>query len=279
MAFFSLSMVLSLAALTAAETSFSTSHAQLEAKMILYTNSSWHLGGFCLDQAGEGTTKAAEIHARVEWEGTKSLGETGPVMLVAFDAREERWGAVKDSWGQMPCEEKLQAATMSRQLGGAHSYDDFFFRINVHQSSAMRDWHFAVLTCGATERAQFSLTLQATHGALSIFGANTHFQTSSCPAVQSMNWLEAAHDEVGFWLLLVVVLLFGCSSVLAIVACRHFRKKAQMQRFENTAVAGGAEPVIGRPCSQLGEAKVVDGQITREVATAGNGASAPDSCV
>ena len=161
MAFFSLSMVLSLAALTAAETSFSTSHAQLEAKMILYTNSSWHLGGFCLDQAGEGTTKAAEIHARVEWEGTKSLGETGPVMLVAFDAREERWGAVKDSWGQMPCEEKLQAATMSRQLGGAHSYDDFFFRINVHQSSAMRDWHFAVLTCGATERAQFSLTLQA----------------------------------------------------------------------------------------------------------------------
>ena len=34
------------------------------------------------------------------------------------------------------------------------------------------------------------------------------------------------HAQVGFWLLLVVVLLFGCSSVLAIVACRHFRKKA-----------------------------------------------------
>ena len=176
-----LRVLLSLPVLAAAETSFSSTPAQLEAKVTLQTNGSWHLGGFCFGQAGPEETKAAELAAHVEWQGTKELGETGPVMLVGFDAREHRWGAVKDSWGQLSCEEKLSAANMQRQLGKTHNLADFFFSIHVHQKSAMRDWHFALLTCGETEQAPLSVTLSATNGALSMFKANTHFDASSCP--------------------------------------------------------------------------------------------------
>ena len=173
-------MLLFLPVLAAAET-FSSTPAQLEAKVTLQTNGSWHLGGFCFGQAGSGETKAAELAAHVEWEGTQDLGETGPVMLVAFDAREHRWGAVKDSWGQLSCEEKLSAANLKRQLGKTHDYTDFYFGITVHQMSNIRDWHFALLTCGETEQAPLSLRLSATKGALSMFEANTHFHSSSCP--------------------------------------------------------------------------------------------------
>ena len=37
---------------------------------------------------------------------------------------------------------------------------------------------------------------QATHGALSIFGANTHFQTSSCPA-ELRQQLKQGCPEIG----------------------------------------------------------------------------------
>ncbi|CAE7904376.1 unnamed protein product, partial [Symbiodinium sp. KB8] len=210
MAFFPrLCMMLSLTAAAAAQT-FSTTPGQLEAKVTLQTNSSWHLGGFCLGQAGPEMTKAAEIQAHVEWEGQQQLSQTGPVMLAAFDAREDRWGAVKDAWGQMTCEEKLSAASMQRHLGKNHSYSDFTFRINVHQTSAIRDWHFAVLTCGETEQAVLTLRLVATNGVLNMFEANTHFDTNSCPVAPwtalmramwgccfevDVPWLSAAHDE------------------------------------------------------------------------------------
>eukprot|EP00439_Symbiodinium_sp_Y106_P069260 s44_g11.t2 len=177
---------------------------------------------------------------------------------------DDRWGAVKDAWGQMTCEEKLSAASMQRHLGETHSYTDFNFRINVHQTSGIRDWHFAVLTCGETEQAALMLRLVATKGALNMFEANTHFDTSSCPVVD-VPWLSAAHDEAGFWLMLVGALLLGCSAVLVPVACRHCLKKAQIRQFRETATAGGAEPVIGRPCSQIGGAKIVDGQTTDRV--------------
>ncbi|CAE7450045.1 unnamed protein product [Symbiodinium natans] len=272
-----LRVVLSLPVLAAAETSFSSTPAQLEAKVTLQTNGSWHLGGFCLGQAGPEEMKAAELTAHVEWEGTQELGETGPVMLVAFDAREHRWGAVKDSWGQLSCEEKLSAANMKRQLGKTHDFADFAFRIHVHQKTAIRDWHFALLTCGETEQAPLSLRLSATNGALSMFKANTHFDASSCPV--DVPWLEAAHDEVGFWLLLLGALLFGCSAVLAVVLCRNFRKKAELQRFREAAAAGGASPVIGRPCNQTGEAKVVDGQTNADVTTVWKEAAGSEGCV
>jgi len=100
--------------------------------MTLKTNGAWHLGGFCVGQADPESTKAAEIRAEVEWAGTQQLWATGPVMLVAFDAREDRWGAVKDSWGQMTCDEKLSAANLQRQLGESHDQKNFNFRINIH---------------------------------------------------------------------------------------------------------------------------------------------------
>ena len=90
--------MLALPALVGAET-FSATPGQLEASMTLKTKGAWHLGGFCVGQAEADpeATKAAEIRAEVEWAGTQQLWATGPVMLVAFDAREDRWGAVKAS--------------------------------------------------------------------------------------------------------------------------------------------------------------------------------------
>ncbi|CAE7892685.1 unnamed protein product [Symbiodinium sp. KB8] len=232
-----------------------------------------------LEEADPETPKAAEIRAEVEWAGKQQLWATGPVMLVAFDAREDRWGAVKDSWGQMTCDEKLSAANMKRQLGENHDQKNFNFRINIHQTTAARDWHFALLTCGNTEQADLTLRLVATSGALNMFEANTHFDASSCPAAVDVPWMEAAHDEVGFWLLLAGAVVFGCSTVLATLACRQCRKKGQLQKFRETSVAGGAEPVIGRPCSQIGEEKVVDGQTNTDMAAAKNEVATPDSCV
>ncbi|CAE7882542.1 unnamed protein product [Symbiodinium microadriaticum] len=278
MALYRVCSMLALPALVGAET-FSATPGQLEASMTLKTNGAWHLGGFCFGQADPETPKAAEIRAEVEWAGKQQLWATGPVMLVAFDAREDRWGAVKDSWGQMTCDEKLSAANMKRQLGENHDQKNFNFRINIHQTTAARDWHFALLTCGNTEQADLTLRLVATSGALNMFEANTHFDASSCPAAVDVPWMEAAHDEVGFWLLLAGAVVFGCSTVLATLACRQCRKKGQLQKFRETSVAGGAEPVIGRPCSQIGEEKVVDGQTNTDMAAAKNEVATPDSCV
>lgn len=277
MAFHRLFNMISLPAVVVAET-FSATPGQLEASMTLKTDGAWHLGGFCFGQADSGTSKAAEIRAHVEWAGSQPLGATGPVMLAAFDAREHRWGAVKDAWGQMSCEEKLNSANMKRQLGKTHDQKSFNFRIHVHQTSAARDWHFALLTCGETEQADLTLRLVATSGVLNMFEASTHFDSSSCPAVVDVPWMEAAHDEVGFWLLLVGAVVLGGCMVLSALACRHCRKEGQLQRFRETSVAGGAEPVIGKPCSQIGEAKCVVGQTT-DMAVACDQHEAPESRV
>ncbi|CAE7887862.1 atpE, partial [Symbiodinium microadriaticum] len=277
MAFHRLFNMISLPAVVVAET-FSATPGQLEASMTLKTDGAWHLGGFCFGQADSGTSKAAEIRAHVEWAGSQPLGATGPVMLAAFDAREHRWGAVKDAWGQMSCEEKLNSANMKRQLGKTHDQKSFNFRIHVHQTSAARDWHFALLTCGETEQADLTLRLVATSGVLNMFEASTHFDSSSCPAVVDVPWMEAAHDEVGFWLLLVGAVVLGGCMVLSALACRHCRKEGRLQRFRETSVAGGAEPVIGKPCSQIGEAKCVVGQTT-DMAVACDQHEAPESRV
>jgi len=260
-----------LPAVALAQNSFSAAQ-QLQAEVALKTNSSWHLGGFCIGKAPSGTSKAAEITAHVDWEGTKKLGETGPVFLVAYDEREHQWGSVKDTWSQndaSSCEFKTSAANMLRQLGKVHDHDVFRFQINIHQETAARDWHFAILTCGDTEPAKLSLTLEVAEGALSIFEANTHFDESSCPQVEDLApvaWLPAASSQAGFWLMLVAAVLFGCSAVMAVVAWKMYRKKVEMKRFQETATAGGTEPVIGRPCAAIGESKVVDGQTNVDMA-------------
>lgn len=248
----------------------SSAAQQLQAEVALRTNSSWHVGGFCIGKAASGTSKAAQIIAHVDWEGTKQLGETGPVMLVAYDAREGQWGSVRDTWNQNDansCESKTSSANMVRHLGLKHNHDVFKFEINVHQQTAARDWHFAILTCGDTEPATLSLTLEAEEGALSIFEANTHFDESSCPEV-GVAWLPAASSQVGFWLMLLAAVLFGCSAVMAVVAWKMYRQKVEMKRFKETASAGGTEPVIGKPCAAIGESKVVDGQTNLDFAMA-----------
>jgi len=248
--------------------SFSKSAGQLEATVALQTNRSWHLGGFCFGQSGEDTTKAAEVRVHVNWGGQHPLGMTGPVVLAAFDASEAHWGAVRSTWDETSCDEKLAKANMARQLGETHSHSNFFFRVNVHQDD-VRDWHFALVTCGGVEQAPLTIKLAATDGALNMFEAGTHFFTSSCPALEAdASWWAAASDEAGFWLLLAGLALVGCSGVLAVLLCRHFRAKALQRHFAKTATAGGAEPVIGRPCQGAIQDKVVDGQLQLDNASA-----------
>ena len=151
----------------------------------------------------------------------------------------------------------------------------FNFRVKVHQTSAARDWHFALLTCGDVERAPLHLTLEATEGALNMFAANTNFKSSSCPAT-AVPWLAAAQGDIGFWLLLLAALMSGCSAVQVVLLCRQLRAKGRkgkgrkgeadgLSGLPPPAVSGqavgGAQPVIGRSCTQFGEEKIVDGQI------------------
>ncbi|CAE7700124.1 SERCA [Symbiodinium sp. CCMP2592] len=233
------------------------------------SNGAWHIGGFCFGQGTEESTKAAEIRAHVTWEGQRGLNEMGPVKLVAFDATEQRWGSVRDTWGKEACEDKIDSANMVRLLNKTKV--KFNFRIKVHQTSSPRDWHFALLTCGEVEEAPLVLTLEATKGAMNMFAANSNFDSTSCP-VTNMSWFAAASDDAGFWILLVGALLLGACSVLCVVLCRQFRGKGKEEasslQLPSPAVSG-AEPVIGRPCAAVGEEpvqkatleKIVDGQI------------------
>jgi len=244
-----------------ADSTFSKVKAQLEANVTLSSNGAWHIGGFCFGQGTEESSKAAEIRAHVTWEGQRGLNEMGPVKLVAFDATEQRWGTVKDTWGKEACDDKIDSANMVRLLNKTKV--KFNFRIKVHQTSAPRDWHFALLTCGEVERAPLVLTLEATKGAMNMFAANSNFDSSSCP-VTNASWFVAASDDAGFWMLIVGALLLGACSVLCVLVCRQFRAKGKEEasslQLPPPAVSG-AEPVIGRPCTAVGEEKIVDGQI------------------
>ena len=58
----------------------------------------------------------------------------------------------------------------------------------------------ARLSCGEVEAATLKLVLEAERGALSIFEANSHFHSSSCPQTASSWWLES-RSQLGFWTL------------------------------------------------------------------------------
>ena len=126
------------------------------------------------------------------------------------------------------------------------------------RTSAPRDWHFALLTCGEVEQAPMVLRLEATKGALNMFAANSNFDSSSCP-VTNVSWFAAASDDAGFWVLLVGALLLGASSVLCVLVCRQFRAKGKGEKSSlqlPPPAVSGAEPVIGRPCAAVGEEPV-----------------------
>ncbi|CAE7208515.1 Ca-P60A [Symbiodinium natans] len=233
--------------------------------------------GRTMCQASGDTTKAAEIRVHVTWaawlQGEKRLDEIGPVKLVAFDAREQKWGAVRDTWGREACEDKLDSANMARVLN--ETKVKFNFRVKVHQTlggklrtSAARDWHFALLTCGDVEQAPLLVTLEATKGALNMFAANSNFDSTSCPVPQ-LPWFAVARDDAGFWVLLVLALFTGCSSVLAVVLCRHFRAKGRKGEASSLhdlttlhdlppPALSGAQAVIGRPPLPAPEVQIVD---------------------
>ncbi|CAE7378892.1 unnamed protein product, partial [Symbiodinium sp. CCMP2456] len=160
------------------------SAVRLEANMTLLPQSSWHLGGFCFGYANGDSgndTKVGELWIHVQWDGKKPLEKNGPVVLAAFDASPESWGAVKDHWGEKSCEDKLQAATWVRKLGQFQ----YWFRVDVHQETYARDWHFALLTCGPAtevEQANMVLSVEAVDGALAVFEPDMAFDDSSCPA-------------------------------------------------------------------------------------------------
>mmetsp|Transcript_53617 Transcript_53617/g.100505 ORF Transcript_53617/g.100505 Transcript_53617/m.100505 type:complete len:281 (+) Transcript_53617:52-894(+) len=248
--------------------SFSSVSAQLQANVTLQANRSYHLGGFCFGEAAEGTSKAAEVHVKLQWPGSSPLKEMGPVMLVAFDAGAENWATIKDTLGHAAgCDELLSRANWVRQLGETLVGSYWWFRINVHQEAA-RDWHFAVVTCGAVEQVPLALTLVAVEGALNMFEANTHFNTNSCPdlGVEESWWISAS-DEASFWMLLVGAVLVGAAAVLAVVVWQRLRAKAKQSSFQHSATSGAA-PVIGRPCGDVVGEKVVDGQPNKDLEAA-----------
>lgn len=238
---------------------FGWTHAKLEANITLQADSSWHLGGFCFGQADSAeTSKVAEIWIHVKWEGSVPLNDTGPVYIVAFDTRSTRWGAVKDSWDEATCQEKLKVATMTRKLGQYSRSRRYWFRVHVHQALAMRDWHFALLTCGKVEQAPLLLELEAADGALSMFQANSNFHTSSCPSMPG-DWWQVAQEAFGFSL--VIACTLGAGGAMG--ACiGPLRKRCARRQFDQMALAQGSEPVVGKPCTLLGRtnAGIVQGQ-------------------
>ncbi|CAJ1400104.1 unnamed protein product [Effrenium voratum] len=234
-----------------ADAYFSAHQPALEASFTLQSDRtparSWHLGGFCVGRAAEGEV-ASSIEALVEWRGARSLASMGPVYFVAFDGREDKWHLARQNWDQSSCEEKLQYATTHAKLGqtqdASHGY-----KVRIFQTTEIRDWHFALLSCGEVEEATIELTLEAVHGTLSVFQADTNFDISSCPSMQRSWWQEAVQD-VGFWGVLVLAALTGSCSSLLLASC----KKKQLKKMPSDS-----ELVIGRPCAHP-QGEVAEGQ-------------------
>ncbi|CAE7948084.1 unnamed protein product, partial [Symbiodinium sp. KB8] len=195
-----------------------------------------------------------ELWIHVQWDGKKPLEKNGPVVLAAFDASPESWGAVKDHWGEKSCEEKLQAATWVRKLGQFQ----YWFRVDVHQETYARDWHFALLTCGPAtevEQANMVLSVEAVDGALAVFEPDMAFDDSSCPAVAVPDWWETALRDTRFWIALVGVVLFGCCAAVLCFELRHVRAERARRRdaaakSKDAAFARAAGAGLHNPSSQ-----------------------------
>ena len=226
---------------------FGITHPSLEAQVTLKPGGFWHLGGFCF---GQDDGHVAVLELEVYWSGSKPLSD-GNVHLVAFDGRESHWGVVSKDWDTSSCDEKLRMAPdSSTQLGKIGR--NYTAGIKVFQRTGVRDWHFALLSCGSVEPAELKLKLEALEGALSYFRANTQFDDSSCPVVPG-SWWEHASSAAGFWVMLFFVVL--CSAGLAISIGCTVRLKQQAQK-----TAAGNEIVIGRPCAVRPDQEIAAGQ-------------------
>ena len=244
--------------------SFKVVSPALEAEAVLENEKWWHLGGFCfgMDQGAP----VARLVVRMLWRGERPLDEAAKVYLVAFDGRQQHWGAAQQEWDTAGCERKLQVATDWAELHemtftkSLPSNIEKAFAINIHQKTATRDWHYALMACGNVESAPLKLTMEAVSGALSVFAAGDNFDQSSCP-VMPISWWAEGQGEASFWLLLVATAIisacFGCGFLMLSKWLRH-AKHASVK--SSSDVNENDEVVIGKPC-QAPDGDIADGQI------------------
>ncbi|CAJ1401341.1 unnamed protein product [Effrenium voratum] len=234
-------LALAAPALAAPAASFSKLNPGLKAEVDLQANSSWHLGGFCFGDGQDGN-EAGRLAVHVRWQGRQALGEMGPVYLAGFEGH-KAWQAAQERWASSSCQEKMALASDTRRLGEySRQISYFWFPVRIVHGE-QRDWHFALLACGDVEKAHLELTVEATRGALSVFEANTNFDSSSCPVAPS--WLQQASSETVFWGMMAGVLLCGsCCVVLVVLGGAWSNRQKPLMKWQQDS-----ELVIGKPCT------------------------------
>ena len=242
---------------------FTVTRPALHAEPVLESKSWWHIGGFCFGQVDG--APVAKLAVSMTWEGQGPLDESAQVYLVAFDGREDRWGAAKPDWETSTCEQKLAVATDAILLsnyapgGTIQPKSSFAFSVNIRQRTATRDWHYALIACGNVESAPLKLTVGTEYGALSIFAANENFDVSSCPVMPVSWWLHAREDPLFWFLLFAAAITSACFSMALMVCCR-LRTRKDTKLLADSRTAELNDVVIGKPC-ETPEGEITEGHI------------------
>lgn len=243
--------------------SFGVTYPALHAEPVLQSNSWWHLGGFCFGQVDG--APAAKLGISILWEGQGPLHASAQVYLAAFDGREDRWGVANRDWDTSSCEQKLAISTDYTLLSdygpdGLQPEVETAFAIHIHQKTATRDWHYALLACGNVEAAPLKLSVAAEHGALSIFAAKENFDSSSCP-VMPVSWWRHAQEDPLFWVLLFAAAIVSASSSIAVMVCCRLKWRNDTKLLSvSRSAADLNDVVIGKPCERP-EGEITEGQI------------------
>ncbi|CAJ1351187.1 unnamed protein product [Effrenium voratum] len=208
---------------------FQKTNPAVEASFPLAANGSWHVGGFCF---GMGESVVGQLQVAVEWDGTTDLNDNGPVYFAGFDGRADRWGEASKMWDTATCAQKKNLATTVTRLDG--SGNSHAFMIDLFQVHDIRDWHFAVLSCGDPEAGTLKLKVEATKGALSTFVGGAYFDTSSCPVER---WAPAG--AAPFWVLLfAMAAATGACCTLCALVTYQLKAKLTPKEAELQGVAG-----------------------------------------
>ena len=242
---------------------FGVTKPALHAEPVLQSNSWWHLGGFCFGQ--EDGAPVARLIVRMLWQGQAPLDQSAQVYLASFDGREDKWGVAKRDWDTSSCEQKVAASTDQTLLtkhggGGIQPQVRTAFAINIHQKTATRDWHYALLVCGNVEAAPLQLRVEAEHGALSIFEARQNFDSSSCPVMPVSWWQHAAEDPL-FWVLLFAAAIVSSAGSITIMICYQLKRRKDTRLLSDSrSAAENNDVVIGKPC-ETPEGEITEGHI------------------